>query len=100
MGEADHTEPNEEDGIVGLAAVAGGRAAAPGVEEPGAAAQQFVVNHFQCFVQCFGQFTDHTETDVVEGEVGPEGVAVGRAAVPGEVEPGAAAQQPLKINHL
>ena len=37
---------------------------------------------------------DHTETDAEEGKVGPEVEAESRAAVPGVVEPGAAAHQP------
>jgi len=41
LGEADHTEPNDVAGIDGQAVAAVGRAAAPGVEDPGAAAQDF-----------------------------------------------------------
>ena len=48
---------------------------------------------------------DHTETDVVVGIVGLVVVAVSRAAVPGVVVPGAAAQQlsdppAFKVNPL
>ena len=38
-------------GVDGQGVVAVGRAAVPGVEEPGAAAQQFVVSHSQCSME-------------------------------------------------
>ena len=40
LGEADHTETNAVEGSAGLTEVAAGRAAVPGVEDPGACAQQ------------------------------------------------------------